>query len=67
MTNIMPSRANLFVYSNAATLLSSGLSNTDLENVIYCSTTTDAGPIQNFIATSLCSGIPCYMKDIYQV
>ena len=59
----MPSRANLFVYSNAATLLSSGLSNTGLENVIYCSTTTDVGPIQNITATSLSSGIPYYMKD----
>ena len=46
----MSSKANLFVYSNAATLLAFSLSNTDLENVIYCSTTTDAGPIQNFIA-----------------
>ena len=67
MTNIMPSRANLFVYSNAATLLSFGLSNTGLENVIYCSTTTDAGPSQNFTATSLSSSIPYYTKDIYQV
>ena len=66
MTNVLPSPANLFVYSNAATLLSSGLSNTDLENVIYCSTTTDTGPIQNFTATSLSSGIPYYMKTIYQ-
>ena len=66
MTNTMPSRANLFVYSIAATLLCS-TSNTGLENVIYCSTTTDVGPIQNFTATSLSSGIPYYMKDIYQV
>ena len=67
MTNIIPSRANLFVYSNLATLLSFGLSNTGLENVIYCSTTTDTGPIQNFTATSLSSGIPYYMKVIYEV
>ena len=68
MTNIMASKANLIcVYSNAATLLAFGLSNTGLENVIYCSTTTDAGPIQNFTALSLSSGIPYYMKDIYQV
>ena len=66
MTNIMSSQADLFVYSNAETSLRSGLSNTGLENVIYCSTTTDAGPIQNFTATSLSSGIPYYMKDIYQ-
>ena len=58
----MSSRANLFVYSNAATSLRSGLSNTGLENVIYCSTTTDAGPIQNFTETSLFSGIPYPMK-----
>ena len=58
----MPSRANLFVYSNAVTLLNSGLSNTGLENVIYCSTTTDAGPIQNFTATSLSADIPYYKK-----
>ena len=42
----MSSCANLFVYSNAATLVSSGLSNTGLENVFYCSTSTDAGPIR---------------------
>ena len=64
---IMPSPANLFVYSKAATLLRSGLSNTGLETVIYCSTTTDAGPIQNITATSLSSGIPYHMKTIYQV
>ena len=58
---------NLFVYSNAATSLRSDLSNTGLENVIYCSTTTDAGPIQNFTEMSLSSGIPYSMKDIYQV
>ena len=33
MTNTMSSLANLFVYSNAATLLSSDLSNTGLENL----------------------------------
>ena len=60
-------RSNLFVYPNAATLLRSGLSNTGLENVIYCSTTTDAGPIQNFTEMSLSSGIPSSMKDTYQV
>ena len=58
----MFSRANLFVYSNASTSRRSGLSNTGLENVIYCSTTTDAGPIQNFTETSLFSGIPSSMK-----
>ena len=62
----MPSRANLFRNSNAVTLLSSGLSKTGFENVIYCSTiylyTTDAGPIQNFTATSLSGGIPYYQK-----
>ena len=58
----MSSRANLFVYSNASTSRRSGLSNTGLENVIYCSTTTDAGPIQNFTETSLFSGIPYSMK-----
>ena len=67
MTNIMSSRPNLFVCSNAATLLSSGLSNTGLENAIYCSTTSDAGLIQNFTAASLSSGILCYTKDIDQV
>ena len=67
MTNNMSSQANLFVHSNAVTSLRSGLSNTGLENVIYCSTTTDAGPIQNFTTTSLSSGIPYYMKDIPQV
>ena len=61
MTNIMSSRTNLFVYSNAATLLRSGLSNTSLENGIYCSTTTDAVPIQYFIEMSLSSGIPYSM------
>ena len=66
MTNIMSSRSNIFVYSNTATLLSSDLSNTGLENIIYCSTTTDAGPIQTFTSTSLSSGIPYYTKDIYQ-
>ena len=67
MTNIMSSKVNLFVYSKSATLLAFGLSNTCLENVMYCSTITDAGPIQNFTAMSLSSGIPYYMKDIYQV
>ena len=62
MANIMSSQAILFVYSNAATSWRSGLSNTDLENVIYCSATTDAGPIQNFTETSLVSGIPYSMK-----
>ena len=63
----MSSRANLFVYLNAVTLLSSGLSNIGLENVIYCSTTIDAGPIHNFTALFLSSGIPYYMKNMYQV
>ena len=63
----MSSRANLFVYSNAATLLSSSLSNTGFENVLYCCSTTNAGPIQNFTATSLSSNIPSYMIDIYKV
>ena len=67
MTDIMSSRANLFVYSNAATLLSFGLSNIGMENVIYCSTINDAGLIQNLRATSLSSDIPYYTKDIYQV
>ena len=67
MTNIMSSRANLFVYSFTATLLSSGLWNTSLVNEIYCSTTSDADLIQNFTATSLSGGIPYYMKAIYQV
>ena len=58
----MSSRANVFVYSNASTSRRSGLLNTGLENVIYCSTTTDAGPIQNFRETSLFSGIPYSMK-----
>ena len=44
----MSSQANLFVYSNAATLLTFGLSNTGLENVIYCSSTTDADPHSEF-------------------
>ena len=63
----MSSRTNLFVYSNDTTLLRSGLSNTGLENVMYCSTTTDAAPIQNFTEMSLSSCIPYSMKDIYQV
>ena len=58
----MSSRTNLFVYSNAEISRRSGLSNTGLENVIYCSTTTDAGPIQNFTETSLFSGIPFFLK-----
>ena len=62
-----PPRLTYLFILNAVTSLRSGLSNTGLENVIYCSTTTDAGPIQNFTATSLSSSIPYYMKDIYQV
>ena len=57
----------MFVYSNAATLLSSGLSNTGLENVIYCSTATEAGPIQNCIATSLSSGIPLHERYLSSI
>lgn len=67
MTNIMSARVNISVYSNAAILLSSGFSNTGLENVIYCSTTTDTGLIQNFTAVSSGSCIPYYIEDIYQV
>ena len=63
----MSSRANLFVYSNAAILRRSGLSNTGLENVIYCSTTPDAGPIQNFTETSLFSGIPFLWKHLSSI
>ena len=59
MTNIISSQANLFVYSNVATSLSSSLSYSGLEN--------DTGPIQNFTAVSLSSGIFYYMKGIYQV
>ena len=63
----MSSRTNLFVYLNDTTLLRSGLLNTGLENVMYCSSTTDADPIQNFIEMSLSSCIPYSMKDIYRV
>ena len=68
MANIMSSRANLFVYSNAAISRRSGLSNTGLENVVYCSTicTTDAGPIQNFQKRLYLVVFPFY-ESIYQV